>query len=55
MIWIVDGILTIVFLGDFTYRLLSADTSAVTSSGERGWLDLVGSLPLLRVFRSSAS
>ena len=39
---------------DFTYRLLSADTKRGYFIRDRGWLDLVGSLPLLRVFRSSA-
>ncbi len=51
VIWILDGVLTIVFLGDFAYRLLSADSKRAYFFHDRGWLDLIGSLPFLRIFR----
>ena len=51
VILIVDGILTIVFLSDFAWRLTSAESKRAYFFQDRGWLDLIGSLPLLRVFR----
>ena len=51
VVWIVDGILTVVFLSDFAYRILSADSKRTYFFAERGWLDLIGSLPTLRIFR----
>ena len=50
-IFIIDAILTIVFLSDFTYRLVTADGKRHYFLHDGGWLDLIGSLPLLRVFR----
>jgi voltage-gated potassium channel len=51
VILILDSVLTVIFLSDFAYRLLSADSKRAYFFHERGWLDLIGSLPLLRVFR----
>lgn len=51
VIWLVDGILSIVFISDFTYRILSAESKRTYFFHDRGWLDLIGSLPLLRIFR----
>jgi voltage-gated potassium channel len=51
VILIVDSILTIVFLSDFAYRLFTADSKRGYFFRDRGWLDLIGSLPLLRIFR----
>src|SRR5262249_39273064 len=48
---IVDAVLTIVFLSDFAYRLLTADGKRRYFVHDGGWLDLIGSLPLLRIFR----
>jgi voltage-gated potassium channel len=50
-ILIVDAVLTIVFVSDFSYRLLTAPSKRGYFLRDRGWLDLIGSLPLLRVFR----
>jgi voltage-gated potassium channel len=47
----VDAVLTIVFLGDFAHRLLKAESKRAYFFRGGGWLDLIGSLPLLRVFR----
>jgi voltage-gated potassium channel len=51
VVLIIDTFLTVVFLSDFTYRLLRAESKRGYFLHDRGWLDLVGSLPLLRVFR----
>jgi voltage-gated potassium channel len=51
VILMVDGVLTVIFLGDFTYRSVKAESFRRYFLHERGWLDLLGSLPLLRIFR----
>jgi voltage-gated potassium channel len=51
VVLIVDVLLTIVFLTDFAYRLWTADSRRAYFLRGGGWLDLIGSLPLLRVFR----
>jgi voltage-gated potassium channel len=56
VVLIVDGILCIVFLGDFLYRLFGARRKGHYFFREGGWLDLLGSLPfpglrIARVFR----
>jgi voltage-gated potassium channel len=48
---IVDGILTLFFIIDFLLRLRAAPSKRRYMRHERGWLDLLGSLPLLRVLR----
>jgi voltage-gated potassium channel Kch len=49
--FIVDAWLTVFFVADFLVRLRSApDKSAYFFHGG-GWLDLIGSLPTLRIFR----
>ncbi|MGL6280503.1 MAG: ion transporter [Gaiella sp.] len=47
----VDGVLLAVFLGDFLHRLRAADDRREYFLRGGGWLDLIGSLPFLRVFR----
>ena len=52
---IVDVPLTLIFLLDFTSRLLRSEPKRVYFIEQRGWLDLLGSLPsffrLFRIFR----
>ena len=52
---IVDVPLTLIFLLDFTSRLLRSNPKRVYFIEQRGWLDLLGSLPsffrLFRIFR----
>jgi voltage-gated potassium channel Kch len=50
---VMDAILSCIFLGDFTYRLFDAPTKRGYFLGQRGWLDLLSSLPLpqVKVFR----
>jgi voltage-gated potassium channel Kch len=47
----VDAALTVIFLGDFAYRLLTAPTMRSYLVGGRGIFDLLGCLPGLRIFR----
>jgi voltage-gated potassium channel Kch len=53
IIMVLDGIMCIVFLGDFTQRLLRAKSKRQYFFRHLGWLDLLGSLPApgLRLFR----
>jgi Ion transport protein len=51
LILIVDSALTIVFLIDFAIRLFSAPVKSRYFFKGGGWLDLIGSLPTLRIFR----
>ncbi len=51
-----NGLLSAIFLGDFTYRLLTAPSKSTYFFREFGWADLLASLPfpqakVLRVFR----
>jgi voltage-gated potassium channel len=49
----IDLVLSFIFLGDFAFRLFSAPTKRSYFLHQRGWLDLLGSLPIptVRVFR----
>jgi voltage-gated potassium channel Kch len=51
LILIVDAALTIIFLIDFTIRFVSAPVKSRYFFKGLGWLDLIGSLPTLRIFR----
>ena len=52
---IVNVPLTMIFLADFTSRLLKSHPRRVYFIEQRGWLDLLGSLPAgFRLFRISA-
>ncbi len=53
---IMNGLFSIIFLGDFTYRLFTAQSKSHYFFREYGWADLLASLPfdgakILRVFR----
>jgi voltage-gated potassium channel Kch len=50
---VMDLVLSCIFLGDFAYRLFTAPTKRQYFVGQRGWLDLLSSLPLpqVKVFR----
>jgi voltage-gated potassium channel len=50
---VMDVVLSCIFLGDFAYRLFDAPTKRGYFLGQRGWLDLLSSLPLpqVKVFR----
>jgi voltage-gated potassium channel Kch len=51
LILIVDIALTLIFLIDFTLRFVSAPVKSRYFFKDGGWLDLIGSLPTLRIFR----
>lgn len=51
IILIVDVVYSLIFLADFFTRLARARSKRAYFVGERGWLDLLGSLPGLRFFR----
>jgi len=51
VIEIIGGTLTLLFLADFGARMHGAESKRVYFFHERGWLDLLGSLPYLRVLR----
>ena len=51
-----NGLLSVIFLADFTYRLLTAESKSRYFFRQFGWADLLASLPfeqakILRVFR----
>jgi voltage-gated potassium channel Kch len=51
VIFIIDGLLSVILLGDFTGRLVRADSKRGYFVHDGGWLDFLGSLPLLRLAR----
>ncbi len=51
LILIVDVALTAIFLIDFAVRFVSAPVKSRYFFRGGGWLDLIGSLPTLRIFR----
>jgi hypothetical protein len=56
VLWVMNAILSVIFLADFTYRLLTAPSKTRYFFRLFGWADLLASLPLqqvkvLRVFR----
>lgn len=51
LIAIIDVVLTIFFLLDFAARLRAAPSRRAYLLHQRGWLDLLGSLPGLRILR----
>jgi voltage-gated potassium channel len=51
VVQIIDGTLTTIFLADFGARLHAADSKRGYFFHDRGWLDLLGSLPYLRILR----
>ncbi|MCB8984389.1 MAG: ion transporter [Ardenticatenaceae bacterium] len=48
---IINAILTVFFLFDFTYRLLTASSKSNYFFRNWGWADLLACLPQLRIFR----
>ncbi len=53
VIFFVDLLLSLIFLGDFSYRLFTAESKQRYFLKQYGWLDLIGSLPIpqLRIAR----
>lgn len=56
VLWVMNALMTPIFLGDFLYRLFSAESKAQYFWRQFGWADLLSTLPLtqakiLRLFR----
>src|SRR3954451_17184378 len=49
-----DNAICVIFLGDFAYNLLGSRPKTTYFVYQRGWLDLLGSLPTLGVFQLTA-
>jgi len=49
-----DNLICLVFLADFALNLRLAPSPRAYFIGERGWLDLLGSIPTLQIFRFAA-
>ena len=49
-----DNAICVVFLGDFALELRHAPSKRAYFFGQRGWLDLLGSIPSLGVFQATA-
>lgn len=58
---VINLLLSIIFMGDFTYRLLNSKSKSYYFFKDLGWLDLLGSIPfgiarlfrLFRIFRAA--
>jgi voltage-gated potassium channel len=56
VLWVMNGVLSVVFIIDFVYRLTTADSKRAYLVHQLGWADLLASLPfpqvkVLRAFR----
>jgi len=51
LVWFVEAALTLVFVIDFVYRLMTARSTSGYFIGQKGYLDLLSCLPALRIFR----
>jgi voltage-gated potassium channel len=48
---IIDTVLTLFFLFDFTYRILTTSAKSAYFFKKWGWADLLACIPMLRIFR----
>jgi voltage-gated potassium channel Kch len=51
LVMMIEGILTLVFVIDFAYRLKTAPSKSGYFVGQKGFLDLLSCAPTLRIFR----
>jgi hypothetical protein len=51
IVFYIDAGLTLIFVSDFLLRLTSSESKSAYFLRGGGWLDLLGSLPTLRIFR----
>jgi voltage-gated potassium channel len=54
ILWVYDNLICLVFLADFAYNMWLAQPSREYFIHQRGWLDLLGSIPSLGIFRFTA-
>lgn len=53
LLTVYDNLICVIFLIDFSWRISKASPKRSYFIGERGWLDLLGSIPSFGVFRLS--
>ena len=54
ILWVYDNAICFVFLADFAYNMSLASPKREYFIHQRGWLDLLGSIPSLGIFRLTA-
>ncbi len=54
VLWVYDNLICFVFLGDFILNMRRTKPSRDYFIGQRGWLDLMGSIPSLNILRITA-
>ena len=54
VLWVYDNVICIVFLGDFALNMARTKPRRDYFIGQRGWLDLLGSIPSLNILRITA-
>ena len=54
VLWVYDNLICFVFLGDFAFNMRRAGSRRDYFFGQRGWLDLIGSIPSLGILRITA-
>jgi len=54
ILWVYDNVICVVFLADFAYNMRLARPSREYFIHQRGWLDLLGSIPSLGIFKFTA-
>ena len=54
LLLVYDNIICVIFLIDFTMNITAAKPKGAYFFGRRGWLDLLGSIPTLGIFRVTA-
>ena len=54
VLWVYDNIICFVFLGDFALNMRRANPKRDYFIGQRGWLDLIGSIPSFNIPRITA-
>jgi voltage-gated potassium channel len=54
LLWVYDNAICVVFLIDFVYNLTGSKPKRAYFIGQRGWLDLLGSIPSFGIFQLGA-
>ena len=54
VLWVYDNVICVVFLGDFALNMSRTKPRRDYFIGQRGWLDLLGSIPSLNILRITA-
>jgi voltage-gated potassium channel len=54
VLWVYDNVVCFVFLADFAYNMRLSNPSREYFIHQRGWLDLLGSIPSFQIFKFTA-